>query len=142
MRPARRGCRTKRTSYTTNTLSPAAVSGENLHQVWRADCLGHYFCGWASYSDKHPEVDKTWFERVEREDKIVLNKCETLNSTVEGLGREVINLKEREGGSAASTVATSSGYQEFKLGLCLLGIELVESGITHEVQKDLACSIF
>ena len=46
---------------------------------------------------------------MEKEDKIMLNKYDTLNSTVERLGCEVIVLKERKMGSAASTVAASSG---------------------------------
>ena len=46
---------------------------------------------------------------MEKEDKIILNKYETLNSTVERFGREIINLKKRKIGSAASTVAASSG---------------------------------
>ena len=39
----------------------------------------------------------------------MLNKYDTLNSTVERLGCEVIVLKERKMGSAVSTVAASSG---------------------------------
>ena len=55
------------------------------------------------------EMDKTWSDRLEKENRIVLNKYETLNSTVGRLGREVVNLTERKMGSAASTMPTSSG---------------------------------
>ena len=47
-------------------------------------------------------------DRLEEEDKIVVNEYETLNSTVERLSREVVNLKKGKMESAASAVATSS----------------------------------
>ena len=46
---------------------------------------------------------------MEKEVKILTNKYETINSQVERLNHEVVNLKERKLGSAASTVAASSG---------------------------------
>ena len=54
-------------------------------------------------------MEKLWTERMENEGKIMLNKYETLNSTVERLGSEIINLRDSKIGSAASTVSASSG---------------------------------
>ena len=39
------------------------------------------------------DMEKLWTERMEKEDKIMLNKYETLNSTVESLGSEIINFQ-------------------------------------------------
>ena len=36
-------------------------------------------------------------ERLEKVDKIMMNKYERLNSTVEGLGSEIINWSEKNG---------------------------------------------
>ena len=55
------------------------------------------------------DLEKIWSDRMEKEDKIMLIKYETLNSTVERLGCEIKNLKEKKMGSAASTMAASSG---------------------------------
>ena len=53
--------------------------------------------------------------------KIMTNKYETLNSTVERLSHEITNLKERKMRSAASTVATSSGSGRSTIGHGVLG---------------------
>ena len=42
------------------------------------------------------DLEKLWTERMEKDDKIMLNKCETLNSTVERLDSETINLRETQ----------------------------------------------
>ena len=55
------------------------------------------------------ELEMLCTDRMENEDKIMKNKHETLNSQVEGLSQQIVNLKERIRGSAASTVAASSG---------------------------------
>ena len=41
------------------------------------------------------EMEKLWMKRMEKEDKIMLNKYETLNPTIERLGNEIINFRER-----------------------------------------------
>ena len=71
------------------------------------------------------ESDKTWSDRSEKEDKIVMNRYETLTSTADRLSRETANLKPRKVESAASSVATSSrvapsamGYQRLRVGSC------------------------
>ena len=54
-------------------------------------------------------MDKNWQNRMEKEDKININKFETLNSMVTRLEAEVLNFKGKYSSiSAASTVATSS----------------------------------
>ena len=52
-------------------------------------------------------LEKIWWDRIEEEDKIMLNKYETLSSTVERWGRAIVNLREKFG-SAASTVSGRS----------------------------------
>ena len=42
------------------------------------------------------DLEKLWTKRMEKEDKIMLNKYETLNSTVERLGGEIIYLRKRK----------------------------------------------
>ena len=55
------------------------------------------------------DLEKLWTKRMEKEDKIMLNKYETLNSTAERLGSEIICLRRgRKMSSAESTVAASS----------------------------------
>ena len=44
-------------------------------------------------SSVQAEMEKLWTERMEKEDKIMLNKHETLNSTVDPLGSEIINFQ-------------------------------------------------
>ena len=67
------------------------------------------------------ELEKRWFDRLGREHKIMTNKYETLNSTVERLSHEITNLKERKMRSAASIVATSSGSGRSTIGHGVLG---------------------
>ena len=55
------------------------------------------------------EMEKIRKERMEKEDKITTNKYETLHSQVDRLSEEIVGLKNRHSGSAASTVAGSSG---------------------------------
>ena len=50
-------------------------------------------------------------ERMWKEVEIMTTKYETLTSHVERLSQDVVNLKERKNGSAASTVAASSGSE-------------------------------
>ena len=50
----------------------------------------------AEYRSVQAKMEKLWTERMGKEDKIMLNKYETLSSTVERLGNEIINLRERE----------------------------------------------
>ena len=45
------------------------------------------------------EMEKLWTKRMEKEDKIMLNKYGTLNPTVERLGNEIINLRVRKKGN-------------------------------------------
>ena len=47
------------------------------------------------------DLEKLWSERLEKEDKIITNKYETLTSQVDRLSQEIVNYGER-------TVATSS----------------------------------
>ena len=58
------------------------------------------------------EMEKTWKDRMEEEDKITTNKVETLHSQVVRLSEEVVCMKNRHHGSAASTVAASTGSVE------------------------------
>ena len=44
-------------------------------------------------SSVQADMEKLWTERMEKEDKIMLNKYETLNSTVDPLGSEIINFQ-------------------------------------------------
>ena len=46
---------------------------------------------------------------MEKEDKITTNKYETLQSQVARLSEEVVGMKSRRNGSAASTMAASPG---------------------------------
>ena len=63
-------------------------------------------------------MDRNWKERMEKEDKIVTNKVETLHSTVDRLEQEVTNLKGKGSFSAASTVAASSESGGSHIGPC------------------------
>ena len=67
-------------------------------------------------------VDKNWKDRMEKEDKIMINKVETLHSIVDRLEQEVTTLKGRHSISAASTVATSSGSGGSHIGPCAPGV--------------------
>ena len=58
---------------------------------------------------------------METEDKIVVNKHETLHSIIQQLGREVTTLKNKNSISAASTVATSSGSASSTINYAALG---------------------
>ena len=63
------------------------------------------------------EMEKVWRERMDREDKITTTNIETLRSEVHledirmsaRLNEEVVCMKNRHQGSAASTVAASTG---------------------------------
>ena len=70
-------------------------------------------------------MDKKWSDRLDKEDKNVLSKDETLNSVVKRLSREVVNFKERKMESTASTVATSSESRGSTIGY---GIPSAQSG--------------
>ena len=59
---------------------------------------------------------------MEKEDKIMINKVETLHSIVDRLEQEVTTLKGRHSISAASTVATSSGSGGSHIGPCAPGV--------------------
>ena len=50
-------------------------------------------------------MDKTWKDRMENEDKILINKNETLHAIVDRLEQEVTILKTKHNISAVSTVA-------------------------------------
>ena len=67
-------------------------------------------------------VDKNWKDRMEKEDKIMKNKVETLHSIVDRLEQEVTTLKGKHSISAASTVATSSGSGGSHIGPCAPGV--------------------
>ena len=67
-------------------------------------------------------VDKNWKDRMEKEDKIMINKVETLHSIVDRLEQEVTTLKGKHSISAASTVATSSGSGGSHIGPCAPGV--------------------
>ena len=68
------------------------------------------------------KVDRNWKERMEKEDKIVTNKVETLHTVVDRLEQEVTSLKGEYSISAASTVATSSGSGGIHVGPCTPGV--------------------
>ena len=53
------------------------------------------------------EMEKCWKDRMEKEDQMTTNKYETLHSQVVRLSEEVVGMKSRHSGSAASTVAAS-----------------------------------
>ena len=67
-------------------------------------------------------VDKNWKDRMEKEDKIMINRVETLHSIVDRLEQEVTTLKGKHSISAASTVATSSGNGGSHIGQCTPGV--------------------
>ena len=52
---------------------------------------------------------KLRWRKFGEKDKITANECETCHSQVERLSEEIVGLKNRHNGSAASTVAASSG---------------------------------
>ena len=66
-------------------------------------------CSWSPVSSRAPllrvqgDLHKKWSDMKIREDKIVLSKHETLKLVVEQLGGEVMNQKEKEAASSAST---------------------------------------
>ena len=103
---------------------------------------------------------KNWQDRMEKEDKIMTNKVETLRSIVDRLEQEVTTLKGKYSSvSAASTVATSSGSGGSRTGLCTPGVasewlptrielkgwgewrEIRETGITMDETKTLMSQI-
>ena len=55
------------------------------------------------------EVDNKWSDRMEREDTITLSKHETLDSVVQRLGQEAMNLKEKKKWQRGQHRATSLG---------------------------------
>ena len=59
---------------------------------------------------------------MEKEDKIMINRVETLNFMVTRLEQEVTTLKGKHSISAASTVATSSGSGGSHIGPCAPGV--------------------
>ena len=67
-------------------------------------------------------VDKNWKDRMEKEDKIMINKVETLHSIVDRLGQEVTTLQGEHSISAASTLATSSESGGSHIGPCTPGV--------------------
>ena len=55
------------------------------------------------------EIEKIWKDRMESEDKFTTNMVETLKSELQRLNDEVVFMNNRPNGSAASTVAASTG---------------------------------